>query len=299
MASKYYKGYKFITGGKTRPGIVGVKPRSGGVVDEFKSKRLKDIGKTQKKLESQDKAIGTEMSKARDRGANRKQLVKGRKFQRDIRRAKREGKKLRKDILRLGKKDGGPIRVKHPKGHPDTKVKKGDDYKGKTLKQKKKSAQRFADTVQTKMAEKRSKTEGSFKKGGIATLGGRPKDKRKPKGAQDEGERRKGRPKAPGRPTPGRPAPKLREQIDKVRPKPGIPVGGSLKKPKPGSQDYQTMEIMKPPYKRKEMKKGGKALKPVDKQKNPGLAKLPTHVRNKMGYMKKGGRVRKFGGGKK
>ena len=32
---------------------------------------------------------------------------------------------------------------------------------------------------------------------------------------------------------------------------------------------------------------------------NPGLAKLPTHVRNKMGYMKKGGRVRKFGGGKK
>jgi len=35
------------------------------------------------------------------------------------------------------------------------------------------------------------------------------------------------------------------------------------------------------------MKKGG--LKPVDKKKNPGLAKLPTRVRNKMGYMKKGG----------
>jgi len=47
------------------------------------------------------------------------------------------------------------------------------------------------------------------------------------------------------------------------------------------------------------MKKGGSALKPVDKQKNPGLAKLPTQVRNKMGYMKKGGAVRKFGGGKK
>ena len=67
------------------------------------------------------------------------------------------------------------------------------------------------------------------------------------------------------------------------------------------------------------MKKGGSALKPVDKQKNPGLAKLPTQVRNKMGYMKKGGSVkqavktitspktilrnikskRKFGGGKK
>ena len=46
-------------------------------------------------------------------------------------------------------------------------------------------------------------------------------------------------------------------------------------------------------------KNGGRTLKPVDKKKNPGLAKLPTHVRNKMGYMKKGGRVRKFGGGKK
>ena len=47
------------------------------------------------------------------------------------------------------------------------------------------------------------------------------------------------------------------------------------------------------------MKKGGSALKSVDKSKNPGLAKLPTQVRNKMGYMKKGGAVRKFGGGKK
>lgn len=34
---------------------------------------------------------------------------------------------------------------------------------------------------------------------------------------------------------------------------------------------------------------GGMALKPVDKDENPGLSKLPTDVRNKMGYMKKGG----------
>jgi len=33
------------------------------------------------------------------------------------------------------------------------------------------------------------------------------------------------------------------------------------------------------------------SLKPVDKSKNPGLAKLPIEVRNKMGYAKKGGRV--------
>ena len=247
MASKYYKGYKFITGGKKRPGIIGVKPKSGGVVDEFKSKKLKDLGKTQKRLESQDKAIGTEMSKARDRGATRKQLVKGRKFQRDIRRAKREGDKLRKDVLRVGKARGG-----------------------------------MADPM-------------------------RPRDKRKSTdNPKDKGPRRKFRPQTPGngRPIPKRPGPKspgLREKIDKAKPKPGIPVGGKLKKPKPGSYDYQLQETMKPGYRkdRKEMKEGGKALKPVDKKKNPGLAKLPTHVRNKMGYMKKGGRVRKFGGGKK
>ena len=34
------------------------------------------------------------------------------------------------------------------------------------------------------------------------------------------------------------------------------------------------------------------SLKPVDKKKNPGLSKLPTPVRNKMGFLKKGGRVK-------
>ena len=148
MASKYYKAYKFLTGGKSRPGIVGVKPKSGGVVDEFKSKKLKSLGKTQRKLKSQDKEMGEAIEGAKKKGLSRKDTVKGRKFQRDNRRAQREGDKLRKDVLRVGKKDGG-------------------------------------------------------------------------------------------------------------------------------------------------------SLKPVDKEKNPGLAKLPTKVRNKMGYMKKGGRVKKFGGGKK
>ena len=41
-------------------------------------------------------------------------------------------------------------------------------------------------------------------------------------------------------------------------------------------------------------KDGGKALKPVDKKQNPGLAKLPTPVRNKMGYMKSGGSTDKW-----
>ena len=33
-------------------------------------------------------------------------------------------------------------------------------------------------------------------------------------------------------------------------------------------------------------------LKKVNSKKNPGLAKLPTQVRNKMGFMKKGGAVK-------
>ena len=36
-------------------------------------------------------------------------------------------------------------------------------------------------------------------------------------------------------------------------------------------------------------RKDGGMMKAVDSKKNPGLAKLPTEVRNKMGYLKKGG----------
>ena len=51
---------------------------------------------------------------------------------------------------------------------------------------------------------------------------------------------------------------------------------------------------------KKRMKKGGdvdkmkkkkKGKKKVDAKKNPGLAKLPKNVRNKMGYIKRGGKV--------
>ena len=44
--------------------------------------------------------------------------------------------------------------------------------------------------------------------------------------------------------------------------------------------------------KKRSMLKSG-SLKPVDKKKNPGLAKLPTKVRNKMGFLKNGGQVKK------
>jgi hypothetical protein len=42
----------------------------------------------------------------------------------------------------------------------------------------------------------------------------------------------------------------------------------------------------------KTFKEGG-MMKPVNMKKNPGVAKLPTAVRNKMGFMKEGGMAHK------
>jgi len=45
---------------------------------------------------------------------------------------------------------------------------------------------------------------------------------------------------------------------------------------------------------------GGGSLKPVPEgNKGKGLSKLPTEVRNKMGFMKRGGTVKKMGMGGK
>ena len=61
--------------------------------------------------------------------------------------------------------------------------------------------------------------------------------------------------------------------------------GGSSKSSK---QQAAIAMSMKAAGKKPKMAKGG-SLKPVDASKNPGLAKLPTEVRNKMGYAKNGG----------
>jgi len=63
--------------------------------------------------------------------------------------------------------------------------------------------------------------------------------------------------------------------------------GKSIASGKMSPEQYAKMETSEP------MKKGGSALKKVDSKKNPGLSKLPTSVRNKMGYMKKGGKANK------
>ena len=58
--------------------------------------------------------------------------------------------------------------------------------------------------------------------------------------------------------------------------------GGAMKKRMKRAGD---VDIIK-----KKKKKKGK--KKVDAKKNPGLAKLPEKVRNKMGFMKRGGKVK-------
>jgi len=69
---------------------------------------------------------------------------------------------------------------------------------------------------------------------------------------------------------------------------PGAKKGGLAQ------QAATAMSMKEKGIKPKKMAAGG-ALKEVDSSENPGLAKLPTDVRNKMGYMKEGGGVNAAG----
>ena len=66
-------------------------------------------------------------------------------------------------------------------------------------------------------------------------------------------------------------------------------MGGGMMMKKPMMKIGGDVEKIKKTFGPKKKKK--KNLKKVDAKKNPGLAKLPTRVRNKMGFMKKGGKV--------
>ena len=59
-------------------------------------------------------------------------------------------------------------------------------------------------------------------------------------------------------------------------------IGRRFGSPKPKTNVQKIKETFEPK---------NKNLKPVDPKKQKGLAKLPKQVRNKMGYMKSGGRV--------
>jgi hypothetical protein len=72
---------------------------------------------------------------------------------------------------------------------------------------------------------------------------------------------------------------------------PGINAGAGA--PASGAQDAAMSGGMKKGGKIKKCAEGG-SLKETNPEENPGLAKLPTNVRNKMGYMKSGGKAKKM-----
>ena len=65
-------------------------------------------------------------------------------------------------------------------------------------------------------------------------------------------------------------------------------MGGGMMMKKPMMKVGGTVKKIEKTFGAKKKKN----LKKVDAKKNPGLAKLPTRVRNKMGFMKKGGKVK-------
>ena len=65
-------------------------------------------------------------------------------------------------------------------------------------------------------------------------------------------------------------------------------MGGGMMMKKPMMRIGGDVEKIKKAFGPKKKKN----LKKVDSKKNPGLAKLPPRVRNKMGFLKKGGAVK-------
>jgi hypothetical protein len=64
------------------------------------------------------------------------------------------------------------------------------------------------------------------------------------------------------------------------------PSRGKFNKPQ---SNHGMMQLPNASLKKHAGKKDGGIMKAVDADKSPGLSKLPTKVRNKMGYMNKGG----------
>ena len=84
-----------------------------------------------------------------------------------------------------------------------------------------------------------------------------------------------------------------------VTPK-GYKLGGKVKGEAKVKAIYESVRDKNQPMKLQRMKdrfrvkkKMGGSLKPVDPKTQKGLSKLPTKVRNKMGYMQDGGKVMK------
>lgn len=74
-------------------------------------------------------------------------------------------------------------------------------------------------------------------------------------------------------------------------------IAGAVQQAPAMQPEAQAPAGMKKGRKVKKYADGGSVLKSVDAEKNPGLAKLPTDVRNKMGYARNGGKIKKMNTG--
>ena len=89
----------------------------------------------------------------------------------------------------------------------------------------------------------------------------------------------------------GRAVPPDRADISSEKKSKGGRVGRKFGGGMDMSRRKTNVEKIRETFSPKKSAAKNKNLKPVDKKKNPGLAKLPIEVRNKMGYAKKGGRA--------
>ena len=152
-------------------------------------------------------------------------------------------------------------------GKTKKKTKKKDPFRAdKTTSLNREFSKRTARANQEAMKNVKKKKDGGAMDIGKGAKSKKPMEMKSPKPRPMP----KGR-KRPAKPKSGMPflAPKQKEMMDRLlgRGKPMTAKGGGSLKPLPSAGE------------------------------NPGLRKLPTEVRNKMGYMKKGGKVMKMRGG--
>ena len=197
-------------------------------------------------------------------------------------------------------------------GKTKKKTKKKDPFRAdRTTSLNREFSKRTAKANQEAMKNVKKKKDGGIMDIGKGAKSKKPMEMKSPKPRPMP----KGR-KRPTKPKSGMPflAPKQKEMMDRLmgRGKPMTAKGGGSVRPiikvdkdgkirQTGKTRLKDGTIRVQPeggMKFIRNKKGGGSLKPLPSAgENPGLRKLPTEVRNKMGYMKKGGKVMKMRGG--
>ena len=178
-----------------------------------------------------------------------------------------------KQVTPKGYKSGGSVKAGRPKSTPQTQRKMG----ARATARKNRKKEDSSETLGKFMKAKIDSVESTVKKGGIGAdrvLSKYRNPKRAEKFIKSGGFRKNAKDAAYYK-----------------------SIGLTGKRGEQAAKDFFKPESKKMPVSkllaisnRVEKKMGG-SLKPVDPKTQKGLSKLPTEVRNKMGYMKKGGKV--------